>query len=371
MRFTTTRDNLFSGISVVQRAVALKSPLPALSGILLEADEGRLRLTGTNLDLCIKCDVTIDSADYQPGSIVLPARYLSDIVRRLPDGPVHFLADLSSYNASLKYGRSQARLNGMDPNDFQVEPSITPKAELTLETEMLKDAVKQVVYAAGTDDLRPIFTGVLLEIADQELRTVATDTHRLAMRRAELPGEEAQLTNIIVPAKALGELARILGNIEDENVRVVMAENYVSFSVGRIQLLSRLIDGQYPDYRQVIPTSYRSRIARIESAVLAQAVERAETLSRDDSPIVTFTLESDLLSVTADSQAGSVREEIPVESEGDRIEVALNAAYILDALRGAADEAVSLEFNGPLGPLVVRPHADGDYLALVLPVRLS
>lgn len=371
MRFTTTKENLFRGISIVQRAVAPKSPHPALSGLLLEADRGGLRLTGTNLDLCIRCTVPIDGTDCQPGSIVLPARYLADIVRRLPDGLVNFLADLSSYNAALKYGRSQARLNGMDPADFQAEPSMVPKAELTLETGLLQNAVKQVVYAAGTDDLRPIFTGVLLEVADQELRMVATDTHRLAMHRARLPGEQAQLTNIIVPAKALSELARILSHTEEEQVTVTMAENFVSFAVGGVQLLSRLIDGQYPDYRQVIPTAHRSRIARLETAVLAPAVERAATLSLDDAPIVSFTVEADLLTATADSQVGSVREEIPVKHEGERIALTLNATYILDALRGAAGEAVALEFNGPIGPLVVRPHDDGDYLALVLPVRLS
>ncbi|MHB8184370.1 MAG: DNA polymerase III subunit beta, partial [Candidatus Desulforudaceae bacterium] len=327
MRFTTTKDNLLTGISTVQRAVALKSPLPTLSGILLELTEGRLKLTGTNLDLCITCEVTIDQAQWQPGSIVLPARYLSEIVRRLPDGPVHFLADLSSFTASLRYGapntagRNQAKLNGMSAGDFQMLPSLTPKVELELDAAMFRDCIRQVVYAAGQDDLRPLFTGVLLEIVDQELRTVATDTHRLAMRRAEVPGLEAQLTNIIVPAKGLGELARILSAADSGNVQIVMAENYVSFRVGSVQLLSRLIDGQYPDYRQVIPTSYKSRISRIDSQMLAQAVERAGILSRDDSPIVSLKFQGDFLLVSADSQAGSVMEEIPAECDGDQAEI--------------------------------------------------
>lgn len=372
MRFTTTKDNFFRGISTVQRAVASKSPHPALSGILLEAGEKGLRLTGANEDLCIRCAAPIDPDDVQPGNVVLPARYLSDIVRRLPDGPVHFTADLSTCSAVFKYGRNQARLNGMDARDFPAAPSLAPKAELTLKAGLLKQAFKQVVYAAGTDDLRPIFTGVLLELADQELRAVATDTHRLTMHRSEMPGEEAQLTNIIVPAKALGEMTRILGNTEDESVAVVMAENYVSFSVGGVQLMSRLIDGQYPDYRQVIPASYRSRIADLPPDVLAPAVERAAALCTDEeAPFVTFALAPGLLTITADSRVGSVLEEIPVEAEGDAVELTLNAFYVLDALRGAAAEAVSLEFNGPAGALIVRPHANGDYLALVLPVRLS
>ncbi|MDQ7792218.1 MAG: DNA polymerase III subunit beta [Clostridia bacterium] len=381
MRFTTTKDNLLNGISTVQRAVALKSPLPTLSGILLELTEAGLKLTGTNLDLCITCEVTVDQTQSQPGSIVLPARYLSEIVRRLPDGPVHFLADLSSYTASLRYGapnsggRNQAKLNGMNPGDFQVLPSLTPKVELELDAAMFRDSIRQVVYAAGQDDLRPLFTGVLLEIVDHELRTVATDTHRLTMRRAEVPELEAQLTNIIVPAKALGELARILTTAEAGNVQIVMAENYVSFMVGRVQLLSRLIDGQYPDYRQVIPTSHKSRISRIDSQMLAQAVERAGILSRDDSPIVSFNLQGNRLLISANSQAGSVLEEIPAECDGDQVEITFNTTYILEALRGAAssqkDEAVALEFHGALGPLVIRPHANGDYLALILPVRLS
>ncbi|MFZ5899113.1 MAG: DNA polymerase III subunit beta [Bacillota bacterium] len=368
MRFKTTRDNLLAGISTVQRAVASRSPMPILQGILIEASDEGITFTGTDLELCVSC--TLPATEVIPGAVVLPARYFAEIVRKLPDGTVSFVAELSSYAVSLRYGRAEARLNGYSAEEFPKLPEVTPKVTFEVKGDLLRDIVRQVVYAVGQDELRPIFTGVLLEIVDQEIRAVATDTHRLALRKADLPGSEAKLTNIIIPGKALGELARLLGGLEDEDVQVAVAESYASFSISQARILTRLIEGQFPDYQQVIPNSYKTRISEMNPVEFTRTVERAATLARDDAPVVVLAIKHGTLTVSARSQVGSVLEEVAAELEGEDLQVAFNANYLIDALRAAGNETVSLEFNGPIGPAIIRPVSDGSYLALVLPVRL-
>jgi len=370
MRFKTTRDNLLTAITTVGRAVAGKSPMPILGGILIEADEEGLTFTATNLELYISCRLT--ASDIIPGSVVLPARYFGEIVRRLPEGPVSVVADLSSYSAAIRYGRAEASLNGYAAEEFPHLPVLTPKARFNLRGEVLRDVTRQVLYAVGEDELRPIFTGVLLEISDQELRAVATDTHRLALARVDLEGSETNLTNVILPGKALAELSRLLGAAEEEDTEVAVADSYASFTNGPVRLLTRLIEGQFPDYRQVIPGGYRSRLAGVEPLTLLAAVERASTLAVNETPLVVLELKANELVISARSQAGSLVEELPVSLDGEALQVAFNAGYLIDALRAAGTAPVNLEFNGPVGPALVRP-ADGTngYLGLVLPVRLA
>lgn len=368
MRFKTTKDNLLAGITTVQRAVAARSPMPVLQGILVEASEEGITFTGTDLELSVSC--ILPATEIIPGAVVLPARYFAEIVRRLPDGTVSFVAELSSYSVSLRYGRAEAMLNGYSAEEFPKLPEVAPKVAFAVQGDLLRDVVRQVVYAVGQDELRPIFTGVLLEIEEQEIRAVATDTHRLALRRADLPGSEVKLTNIIIPGKALGELARLLGGFEGENVQVAVAESYASFSLSHARVLTRLIEGQFPDYRQVVPKGYKTRILDINPAELTRTVERAATLARDDAPVVVLAVKHGTLTVSARSQVGSVLEEVAAELEGEDIQVAFNANYLIDALRAAGNDTVSLEFNGPIGPSVIRPVPDGSYFALVLPVRM-
>lgn len=371
MRFKTTRENLLAGITTVARAVAAKSPIPVLAGILIEAGEDGLTLTGTNLEIYISCRLT--ASEIVPGSIVLPARYLTEMARRLPEGPVSVVADLSSYSASIRYGRAEASLNGYAAEEFPRPPELTPKAEFNLSSEVLRDITRQVLYAVSQDELRPVFTGILLEAVDQELKAVATDTHRLAMAGVAIPGIDTHLTNVIIPGKALGELARLLSGAEDEKTAVVIADSYASFTNGPVQVLTRLIEGQFPDYKQVIPTSYRSRLGGVDPLTLMNTVERASTVADSEAPLVILELKSDELIVSSRSQAGSFIEELPAALEGETLQVAFNADYMAEALRAFGPAPVSMEFNGPVGPSLIRPADEEkhDHLALVLPVRLS
>ncbi|ACA58571.1 DNA polymerase III subunit beta [Candidatus Desulforudis audaxviator] len=387
MQFQTTRESLLAGITTVMRAVNQKSPVAALSGILFEAGAGEagqqgVSLTGSNMDLTIRriipAGVTVS------GAVVLPARQLAEIVRRLPDVPVSITADHQKNSVELTYGRARALLNGYSAAEFPkpADPLTrvpggrpadagTPRLDITAPSKVFHNLFRRVIYAAGTDDLRPIFTGVLLEIDEGEIRAVATDTHRLAMHRVDYEGEpENRKMQVIVSGRALGELVRVLSQAEEEQFEVTIAENYIVFSVGPTRIISRLIVGTYPDYRQVIPKVHQTRVSGIEAPLLLQTVERAATLAQDGSPVINLHLGQGLLGVTAQSEAGSIHEEIPVELAGQELEISFNAKYLEEALRWCESTQLILDFHGPVGPAIIRPLGDGDtYLALVLPVR--
>lgn len=368
MYLTTTRDNLAGAVGLVQRAIPSRTPLPVLSGILLQATGEGLTLTGSDLELSIATWIPAEVTT--PGELLLPARYLADIVRRLPEGPVQIEAAADGAGAVLRYGNAEARLSGFPAEDYPQLPDVVPQVQFSLPVETCREVVRQVIYAAGQDELRPIFTGVLLEIVEGELYLVATDTHRLALKRHRLPDNELQLTNIVIPAKAINELYRSLTSLEGD-VTVEVAENYVAFSSGPLRVVSRLIDGRYPDYRQVIPKSYLTRLSALDGTALLHTIERAAVFAQDEVPVILCEVEGGFVRVSAQSQVGSLEETLPVASEGEPVAVAFNAGYLMDALRASLTPEVDLELNGPLGPAVLRPAGADDYLALVLPVRLT
>lgn len=391
MHFQTTPENLLIGVNTAGRAVAQKSSLAVLSGILLEVEDNQVTLTGSNMDLTISR--VIPATMTVPGKVVLPARQFSEIVRRLPGtGPVKCqVTDKEANSVELSYGRARVNLQTYDPDTFPRTTELGPNnqptecLEITASCAVFQDLLKRVVYAAGQDDLRPIFTGVLLEVTASEIKAVATDTHRLALNRVECqPGgqtgkvsclptrqEVSSEFKVIVSGRALGELVRILAQAEDDEFIFTVAENYIAFDVGPTRLLSRLIAGDYPDYRKVIPSSYQTRIWDIDAQVLLRTVERAATLAREGLPMVGFSIssggEGGLLSITAQSEAGSILEEIPIQMDGQPLETSFNTKYLEDALRWCETSELTMEFNGPKGPVIFRK---GEYLALVLPVRL-
>lgn len=368
MYLTTTRESLATAVGLVQRAIPSRTPLPVLAGVLLDGREDRLVLTGSDLELVISTSVPAQVTS--PGRLVLPARYLADIVRRLPDGPVEIEAAADASGATLRYGNAYARLSGFPTQDYPELPDVAPQVRFSLPLEICRELVRQVIYAAGQDELRPIFTGVLLEIVEGEVRMVATDTHRLALKRHRLPDSDIELTNVVIPAKAINELYRALGVFEGD-VLVDVAPNHVAFRCGSLHIITRLIDGRYPDYRQVIPKSYLTRLNALDGPAFLRTIERAAVFAQDELPVVLCEIEGDTLRVSAQSEAGSLEETLSVACEGEPVAVAFNAGYLMDALRASPTQEVDVELNGPLGPAVFRPAGGEDYLALVLPVRLT
>ena len=366
MRFTSEREKLAEAIGVVQKVVSARSPLPVLSGILFEARGSSLILTGSDMDLTIQYAVDVEVEE--EGAVVLPVRYIASLIRHLPDVPVHFHTLPESASTVITYGASQLSIHGFEAEQYPVLPQITGSVRFSLPQDLLKAALRQVLFAVSSDDARPIFTGVLWQLRPGELRLVATDTFRLALRRLNLREEPSRELDLIVPGKALGEVARLAGDEEEGEVEVVCGDNHIFFLMGGVKIYSRLIAGQFPMYEQVIPREFVTR-ARLITREVMEATERASLLAKDNLPVIQFTIQEKRCIISVQTQAGWIREEVEAQAAGEPMEVWFNARFISEGLKALGSEEAELSLTGPLSAAVLRPPGDESYLSLLLPAK--
>lgn len=366
MNFASNKEELLNAVQIVQRAVSLKNPLPILSGIKFEAGEGTICISATDLELGISCSFPAEVIEQ--GNAVLPAKVITELIRRFPDVTIFFRSDPLSGSVTLQYGQSEANINGYPVEEFPDFPLPEGETKLSIPGEVLREVITQVIFATARDENRPLYTGVLFEIAGGEINIVATDTHRLAWRKILLENTGDLNINLIIPGKTLNELTKVAG-LSDEPLEMIVAENQVIFNTENICLISRLIGGNFPNYRQVIPKEYISRV-RLKARDLAEAAERAALLTRDGSPVIKINIGDNILVVSVNTEAGRVREEITVFQEGEDLQFAFNARYLSDALKAIGTEEVLMEFTGPLSPVIIKPAGEMEYLSLLLPVRL-
>jgi DNA polymerase-3 subunit beta len=366
VKFRCERDVLVEALGTAGRAVASRGgALPVLSGVRVEVAGNDVRLTGSDLDLTIQVSTTVAGAG--DGVTVLPARLASDIVRALEPGAVD--VEVDDDEARISSGRSQFALRTLPADDFprMVEPN---EQAVTLDAKDLADALRQVVRAASSDDARPILTGVLMAAEENGLRLVATDSYRLAVR--DLPGTTvlAEGQKVLVPSKALGELARVLGSGDAEAVTLRLGERDATFEVGTTRLTTRLIEGEFPNYRQLIPSSYPNRLT-VGREPLLDAVRRVKLMAREATPL-RLVMRPDgleLLAVTQD--VGQAHEELDAKYEGAELTVAFNPEFLIDGIEATTGDEVSLETTDALKPATVRSTEGSDYLYLLMPVRVS
>lgn len=366
MNFASNKEELLNAVQIVQRAVSLKNPLPILSGIKFEAMEGSVNISATDLELGISCSFPAEVIEQ--GKAVLPAKVITELIRRFPDVTIFFRSDPLNGSVTVQYGQSEASINGYPVEEFPDFPLPSGETKFSIAGEILREVINQVIYAAAKDENRPLYTGVLFEISNGEINIVATDTHRLAWRKILIENNSDLNINLIIPGKTLNELTRAAG-LSDEPLQVTVAENQVIFNTENVCLISRLIGGNFPNYRQVIPKEYISRV-RLRARDLAEAAERAALLTRDGSPVIKISIGDNILVVSVNTEAGRVREEMPVFQEGENLHFAFNARYLSDALKAIGTEEVVLEFTGPLSPVIIKPVGEMEYLSLLLPVRL-
>lgn len=363
MKIICTRQNLIQGVTTAQRAVSSKNPLPILSGILITAANNKLELQATDLEMGIQC--VVPCTVQEEGAIVLPAKYLGEIVRRLPDSPIQ-IETIQGNNVIIRYGQSEITINGFNPEEFPVLPKPQGKNSLVIAEEELKEYLRQILFATSSDENRPVFTGVLMETGEGKIRFIATDTHRLALREIN---DNASIDDIsvIIPGKTLNELARVIG-AADREVTISLGDNQVIFGMEDTLLISRLIEGQFPNYRQVIPQGYKSRI-RVKTKDLLESVERASLLARVGTQIIRLNIDEEKVIIHANTEVGKIYEEVPIYLQGAPIQIAFNALYLIDSLRAIGSESIYFDLSGPLSPGILRPVEGDEYLSLVLPVR--
>lgn len=364
MKFRCERDVLVEALGTASRAVANRSGgLLVLSGVRLEVRADTLRLAGSDLDLSIQVEVPVSGDGDGVG--VLPARLATDIVRALEPGAV--TVELDDDEARISSGRSEFSVRTLPAEEFPRLPE-PPADAVTIAAADLADALRQVVPAASHDDARPILTGVLMAAEESGLRLVATDSYRLAVR--DLPGttilREGQ--KVLVPSRALGEVQRLVGGTEQVTLR--LGEREATVEVGDARLTTRLIEGDFPNYRQLIPSSYPNRLVVGREALL-DAVKRVKLLAREAAP-VRLTMRSDALELTAITQdVGQAHEELDAKYEGNELVVAFNPDFLVAGIEAVGGDEIALETLDTLKPAVLRSTEGSDYLYLLMPVRVS
>ena len=367
MNFVSTKEDLTLGLQVVQRAVSSKNPLPILAGIKFTTGTGCLDLTATDLEIGIRC--IIPAEIIEPGEIVLPSRYITELIKKLPALPVHFQSDHFSTGAVIKYGQSETIINGFPADEFPQISFESESQDLIFTSAAFKDAVRKISYAVSQEETRPVYTGILMEIGSGEVNLVATDTYRMARFTLPFDKDSSHDINLIIPGKTLNELTKIIADGETK-IHLSLLGNQVLFKSGNICLISRLIDGNFPSYRKVIPTDCVSRV-RIKTRDLLEATDRAALIARENAPVIKLHIDQKIISIKVSTEAGRVDEKVMASHEGEPLQVAFNARYLSDALRVIGAEDVEMEFTGPLSPAVLRPAGAVNYFSLLLPVRIQ
>lgn len=362
MKFRCDRDALSEALQTVQRGVSSRPGIPALTGVLMQtAADGKLTLTTTDLEVSAR--LSLDVQPQEEGVALVPARLLADTVKSLSDAPVEFETDQSQ--ARIRCAAYEGSLRLLPAEDF---PSLRAPAgtRVGVEASRFAEAVAQVTRAASRDEARPVLTGVLLEVSREGITLVSTDSYRLAVR--ELVATAEGEAKAIVPERAMSEAGRAAGALEKGDIEVLVDESQAAFQIGDLCLTSRLIEGEFPNYRQLLPEAYESRLT-VSRHQLMDAVRRVGLLARDTSPV---RLEFNALGVklsTSSPDLGQAVEAVEARYEGEDITAAFNATYLADGLAAATGEMVRLEVRDGLKPGIVRGGTD-DFTYLVMPVRL-
>ncbi len=367
MKITAPRQTLLDSLVVVSRAVSARAALQALSGILIstEGEAPRLRATDMELGLEVGVDGKADSA----GTVVLPGRLLVEVVRSLPEGSVSLELREAERDVEITAGSSRFHLRTLPADDFPrfPEPESDP---IELPAEALQETVARVARAASRDEARPVLTGVLVTVEGSELTMVATDSYRLAVKRTDLDGAVTDKVEANIPARALRELARLIEAAPEQPVKVWLARNQALFGVDQALLSSRLIDGQFPNYRQLLPDSFEHEV-KLPRAELLEVTRRVSQLAQRNAALRMKFTEGTLEVSAQTPDIGEASESLPVPFNGEALEIGFNPEFVRDGLESVESDEVVVKLISPLRPGLLEPADSEDFSYLVMPIRLN
>jgi len=379
MKVSCLQENLSKGLSIVGRAVSSKSTLPVLSNILLATDEGRLKLAATNLELAVVTWIGAKVED--EGAITVPARLLGEFVASLPNERIDMDLNVRTHTLHLACLRSDAHIKGIDAAEFPPIPTVGEANETTatvqIEPDLLRQVIGQVAFAAATDENRPVLTAVLVSFGDSELTLAATDGFRLSVRRTRLPTAAPQKLDVLVPARTLNEVARLLTEEKDPvEVTVTPNKSQILFHMSNTDVVSRLIEGTFPNYQHIIPSSYKTRSV-VSTSEFLNATRRASFFAREAANVVRLTISAGeelspgRVSVTATSaEVGDNVNDLDAVVEGEGLTIAFNARYLAEVLSVLTSQHVGLETNAPTNPGVIRPVGDDGFIHVIMPLQI-
>ena len=378
MKVTCKQQDLSRALSAVSHAVSSRSTLPILSNILLATDHGRLKLAATNLEIGINC--WVDAQIAEEGAITVPAKLLTDLVTRLPQSPIDLNAPEDSNTLNVKSVSSNANIKGIDASEFPLIPSAEGgEPPVHLDAVQLKGIISEVAFAAAEDDSRPVLTGVLVQVSDEKIIFAAADAFRLAVRESPLPGDGHPRGDILIPARTLTELGRILPSEGIVEMIVTPNRSQVLFHTPNLDLVSRLIEGSFPNFRQIIPKEHTTN-ARVETKEFAEKVKLAELFARDSSNITRIKINpgaSDGMgagALTIEATAEDLGDNTSVMNaavDGPEMQIIFNVKYLADVLSVIDTQEVILEVSAPTKPGVVRPAGASDYTYVIMPMHIN
>ncbi len=388
MRCTVSPQPMAAGLAAVTRVVSPRATLPILGNVLVECEGTELRIAATNLDLWLR---HVEPAEVEaPGRVTVPARILSDFVGALPDAPLSWSLDADTQTVHLRCAGYDAHIRGVDASEFPQLPALDGALTMELEAAVFARALEQTVIAASADEARPLYTGVLTEISGSRITLVATDGHRLALRRlsVDLPagvgtgdgggaaagGGDAAPQTLIVPARALGELGRLLrGQPTGTMVRCTVGagQTQAGFELPSYLLHTRLIEGTYPSYARVVPQGGQTTV-RLANRELLSTARVVALFARDAANVVKLRCDEGAVTISANTnEVGDNQATVPATTTGEPISIAFNARYLLDVLQILESDEVELLLNGSLAPGLVRAVGDDSYEYVIMPVRVA
>jgi DNA polymerase-3 subunit beta len=369
MNLTITKEQIINGLQAVQNVVSTRTTLPILSNVLLRAENDRLEFTATDLDVTVACSV--EAKVKKPGATTVPVKRLFGIVRELNSSEIELEVD-DKHTCSVRCGASFYKINGLSADEFPPLTKFKEDKKVALSQETVKGMMRKTAFAVSTDESRYVLNGIYFSLKDHKMTLVATDGRRLALVDEEVDVSEKSQGEFIVPAKAVNELSRLLQDKGEIEIRY--AENQASFSLKdekgfSILIVTKLIEGNYPNYRQVIPSEVKERVSLIREEFL-HALRRAEIMTSEKSNSVKLTFGKNNLSITANSpEVGEARESLAINYKGKEMAIAFNPKYLIDPLNALANDEVFIELIDELSPGVLK--INGPFLYVVMPMRLS
>jgi DNA polymerase III subunit beta len=379
MKFTILKDHLNESISHVSKAVSNRTTIPILTGIKIDAHASGVTLTASDTDISIQSFTPLETGDVniiqiiQPGSVVLPAKFFIEIIRKLPSQSIEIEVK-DRFQTIIRSGSSEIQIMGLDAEEYPLLPQVEESKKIQIPSDILKTMIKQTSFAVSTNESTPILTGVLWNVNGNELKFIACDRHRLATR--EISNDNSALQNfhnIVISGRTLNELYKILPD-QNSLIDIVISDNQVLFKIHSILFYTRILDGTYPDTSKLIPQSFQTQMV-VPTKELADAIDRAYLLSREErTNIVKMVMNEDqtIEISSSSSELGKVTEQINLrEISGDLLRISFNSKYMLDALKIMDSEYIQMGFTGAMQPIIIKPDDETSILQLILPYRTT
>jgi DNA polymerase III subunit beta len=369
MKLSLSTSELLTQLQTTTRVASTRSAVQALSGVMISAEaDSKPELRATDMEIGLR--VPLDADVLRPGAVVLPARLLLEVTRSLSADTLTLELRTAEQDVELISGPTTFHLRTLRSEDFPSLPTPSPESRVALPTDAFVETISRVARSASRDETRPVLTGILMSASGQELRMVATDSYRLSVKQTTLESPLEETLEANVPARALQELARIAQQAPPEAVAVSVGQNQVIFELGDIVLSSRLIDGQFPNYRQLLPESVEHEL-RLSSAELTDVVRRVSLLAQKNAPLRLSFSEGTLTVSAQTPDVGEASEAIPVPFHGDAFEIGFNPEFLRDGLESIESEELVLKLISPLRPGLIESPDTGDFVYLIMPIRLN